>query len=826
MDRILKTTTLTLVAALVVSASTAFGATLFVPGEYPTLQSAIDAAVAGDMILVAPGTYFENIDYTGKDLWIQAEVGGGATVIDGGRAGPVVTFSGGESDQAILFGFSIVNGDSGSGGGILCQGASPIISDCRVMGNTAGLGGGVLFSSSYATIMNCTIADNVAGGAGGGGIACTGSGDALIINCDILGNSAGGSGGAVLSDLSMPWIMNSRIEDNQTSGDGGGIGMVNGSNLMVLGCVVSGNSASSYGGGIDHLESSSMIANCTITGNSASGGGGISFYASSNLNVLNCTFSGNSAGQGGGLLCSASTLLIQNCILWGDSAPSGPELAVLAGANLTIGYSDLQHGETAVTVDPAGSLSWWPGNIDQNPLFVGGGDYHLRGSSPCIDAGTNAGVYNDIDGENRPMGDGFDMGSDECRLSPEEFSEISFQATALQTSVYLRWSDPVDSGYPNSTVYIRRSPDDIPVDPFDGMEVYSGTDLEYEDTGLVQDQPYYYTIWVNDGSPYAVPPEGSTAWAMAVPDPGRLKICLRNGANELNFWFLSDDGPKKAGVHASDTALSPEWDVSAVGDIDRDGIDDIVFHNRRRGKVNLWLLDPDGVQKDAGHVIEEQMDSSWFVAGSGDIDGDGTVDLIWRNEEAERVDYWLLNPDGTMRAEGPVAETVVPARWRIECTGDIDGDGIMDLLFRNRETFKLNYWLLNADGTQKYGGTMMDSGPSDPWFIAGMGDIDQDGTDDLIWRHEGRRTVNYWLLNPDGTKRTGGRVTGEAVEASWAIADVGDIDQDGTIDLIWRNGTLGRLDYWFLNTNGTKRSDGPIDESPIPASWSVAGVGE
>ncbi len=57
----------------------------------------------------------------------------------------------------------------------------------------------------------------------------------------------------------------------------------------------------------------------------------------------------------------------------------------------------------------------WPGegNIDADPLFVGGDDFHLRTGSPCIDAGADAGVYTDTDGDVRPYGAGFDMGADE-----------------------------------------------------------------------------------------------------------------------------------------------------------------------------------------------------------------------------------------------------------------------------------------------------------------------------------------------------------------------------------------------------------------------------
>jgi len=75
--------------------------TLNVPGDYATIQGAIDAAVNGDTVLVAPGTYVENIDFLVKAITVKSSSGAEATVIDGGNPpdpdfGSVVTFSNGE----------------------------------------------------------------------------------------------------------------------------------------------------------------------------------------------------------------------------------------------------------------------------------------------------------------------------------------------------------------------------------------------------------------------------------------------------------------------------------------------------------------------------------------------------------------------------------------------------------------------------------------------------------------------------------------------------------------------------------------------------------
>lgn len=385
----------------------ALSTTLVVPWEFGTIQEGIDAAVDGDMILVALGTYHEDIDFLGKGVVILAESGADVTVLDGGQAGPVVTFAGGETDQAILSGFTVTNGSAELGGGILCMNSSPII-------------------------MYCTISDNVAGALGGGGIACTNSASPMITNSTIVRNSSSSSGGGVLIDLSTPYILDCLIGENSATDDGGGILVANGSNPKIKGCIISDNMAVAWGGGIDVTDSSSMIGNCTIIRNQALDGGGISFYAGTDLNVLHCTLSDNTADTGGGILCNASPVLIQNCILWDDSAPLGPEIAVIDGADVQVGYSDVRDGEPAAHVDPGSILTWKEGNIDTEPLFVGSGDYHLVAESPCIDSGTNAGIYNDIDNEDRPVHEGFDMGSDEYSGPlPVECGECDGKVTEL-----------------------------------------------------------------------------------------------------------------------------------------------------------------------------------------------------------------------------------------------------------------------------------------------------------------------------------------------------------------------------------------------------------
>ena len=169
--------------ALALVSSPSRGDVIYVPGDHSTIQGAIDAAAWGDVIIVKPGTYPENIDFLGKGIVVKSEQGSSVTTIDGGspvdpNRGSVVTFQSGETADAVLDGFTITNGTGyvfspGSapriyGGGIYCVYSSPTIQNSVITGNSItsleqsawGHGCGIYCYESDSRIYNCEISNN------------------------------------------------------------------------------------------------------------------------------------------------------------------------------------------------------------------------------------------------------------------------------------------------------------------------------------------------------------------------------------------------------------------------------------------------------------------------------------------------------------------------------------------------------------------------------------------------------------------------------------------------------------------------------------------
>jgi predicted outer membrane repeat protein len=207
-----------------------FGSDLYVDwqqqsGPYKDIQSAILAAVPGDVIHVGDGTYPGNL-LVQKAITIISENGPEKTIIDCAGSGVGVTFKGAGANGAVLSGFKITGGNASQGGAIACSQSSPIISYCVMENNVASYGGGLFVRNVDATdpspiLIGCTIANNSA--FRGGGVFLHTFASPAFYNCLIVGNSASERGGAFYCYYECaPDIIHCTVSDN-TAADGGGI---------------------------------------------------------------------------------------------------------------------------------------------------------------------------------------------------------------------------------------------------------------------------------------------------------------------------------------------------------------------------------------------------------------------------------------------------------------------------------------------------------------------------------------------------------------------------------------------------------------------------
>ncbi|UCF29066.1 MAG: tandem-95 repeat protein [Chloroflexota bacterium] len=384
------------------------------------LQTALTAVVAGTEIWVAAGTYKPGINRTDT---FQLKSG---VALYGGFAGTETARNqrdwetnlsvlsgdigvlGDISDNslhvvvgdyvdatAILDGFTITGGNADeddwialrgpNGGGMYNgYGGNPSVANVIFTGNSAHYGGGMANIGSNPSLVHVTFSGNSAWDGGG---MFNSSGNPVLTNVNFIGNTAGSGGG--MSNLGNPTLTE---------------------------VIFWGNSAD-YGGGIYNFGGNPSLTNVTFIGNGADSSSGI-FNDAGNLSLTNVTFSGNKANYCGVMLIYGSNTTIVNTILWGNSAGDSSQICVGDYSTLSIRYSDVQGGCTAIPGSDCSS----GGNIDDDPLFVRNphpgpdgtwgtadddyGDLRLQRGSPVIDAGDNTapglvGVTNDLVGNPR-----------------------------------------------------------------------------------------------------------------------------------------------------------------------------------------------------------------------------------------------------------------------------------------------------------------------------------------------------------------------------------------------------------------------------------------
>lgn len=369
-------------AVILIFLASAAAKTIHVPADQPTVQAGIDAASSGDTVLVSAGTYYEQINFSGKNIAVRSASGKAVTTLDGGKGtGPVVRLINGETSKALLKGFTIQNGSlccfPYEGGGVEISNASPSIIGNLIRNNVgAGNGGGINVNFGSPIIKNNVIAGNSVaffGGTDGGGIYVGGQSSAQIIGNKIKGNFGVGFGGGIgLFAAGNVLVLNNTITGNTSEGEGGGIDVVNEADELIVQNVIANNSSPS-GAQVYMLVPMSAtgvrLINNTIVGNAnATDAAVIADGFNSNAEIINNIILAN--GTQTGLSCNP---------IYKDGPPV---------VQFNDSFSPLGLSYDGMCAGFGGSN----GNNSADPALVSvkRGNYRLLANSPAIDAGTNS----------------------------------------------------------------------------------------------------------------------------------------------------------------------------------------------------------------------------------------------------------------------------------------------------------------------------------------------------------------------------------------------------------------------------------------------------
>jgi len=648
------------------------------------IQTGIDEVNDGGEVIVAAGTYTENLTIDSRELLITG-AGAGATIIDGDATAQVFEING---SDVTIDAVTITNGagGGGTGGGVNSNFSDVIITDSLITDNVGGSGAGVLAAlGGSMTITGSTISDNTST-FGGGGIYMSVGPDLTLVDSTVSGNSAPQFGGGVTVSRAGPALIEgSTIVGNSAGTNGGGI-WNDITTLTVINSTVSGNEAGSNGGGLYNnndgdsdgatLSAITNLTNVTFFGNDADDGGGI--YNRSVFGGVNDTQPENPA-----------TINITNTIVAESDSNNCVNFAS-GGGIATFNSNDYNLSDDtscAAFFTEANDLNDASPNLGALADNGGPTETHaLLAGSEAIDAGSDTGVGEDQRNIARPQGAGFDIGAYEAQPAPPDDGTVT--AYKFEDLLADGNNDPEDPPLDGWTFVLY---DAMAVDVDAGVTAADGTVTLTAAPGSYQLCEVVQAAWfVSTGSACqnVVIPEGASAGTFEFGNYRRGTITIAKQTNpdgsltEFGFtspWFndyLADGGTAPSGPLNPGTYTISESDVPigwALDNIDCGGAS--TTPNGLTG-VDVELLSGQNITCTFNNVQLSNIVIDKIATGAGALEFDFTID----GEIYDNFPFTLTDAGGDGLFDNipagtyVVIETNIPPGWTLETIDCGDAD--------------------------------------------------------------------------------------------------------------------------------------------------------
>jgi hypothetical protein len=256
--------------------------------------------------------------------------------------------------------------------------------------------------------------------------------------------------------------------------------------------------------------------------------------------------------------------------------------------------------------------------------------------------------------------------------------------------------------------------------------------------------------------------------------------------------------------------------LSGTHDFNGDGKSDIVWRDTSNdassGALVIWEMNGTQVlNPGSSSFVATASYPQWTIIGTGDFNGDGYADVLWRDTTND-IALWEMK--GTQITNANTTFVANVPGWSIVGIGDFNGDGKSDLLWADQ---KGDYTIWEMNGTQilNTGATYVATISTD-WNVAGVGDFNGDGKSDILWRDQ-KGDYAIWEMNGTQILNTG--ATYVATVTGWSVVGTGDYNGDGKSDILWTDGN-GNYAIWEMNGTTVTNSNA-THVANVSANWAV-----
>jgi hypothetical protein len=224
--------------------------------------------------------------------------------------------------------------------------------------------------------------------------------------------------------------------------------------------------------------------------------------------------------------------------------------------------------------------------------------------------------------------------------------------------------------------------------------------------------------------------------------------------------------------------------------------------------------------------------ADWQLAATGDVNRDGELDILWRNR-SNGSSFWWLMKEGQIQGNQSIS-SVSDMNWQIVGSGDVNRDGNLDILWHHQPSNALLAWFMPAHNANQtiapQGHQWLPSSSDRNWTLATTGDVNRDGELDLLWRHRPTGSSQWWQMRQGNWVSSSSLSTG--TNANQIVTATADFNQDGALDLVVQDVTVGTSNQWLMSSAIGNATINTVERSVVQpngylgvsSGWQIAGV--
>jgi hypothetical protein len=241
--------------------------------------------------------------------------------------------------------------------------------------------------------------------------------------------------------------------------------------------------------------------------------------------------------------------------------------------------------------------------------------------------------------------------------------------------------------------------------------------------------------------------------------------------------------------------------INAVGDLNLDGMTDIVWYNIATKRMTAWLM-RGTVPFERGPEIPGPSGEGWLCVPALDFNLDGMGDVLWYNPSTKRMIVWLMR--GTEPFErSPEIPGPEDDGWFASFAADFDHDGMADVFMYNPTAHRMAVWLMAGTEVRVRGPEL--PVPPGGWKLYAVG-VRNDALLYLLWFNPGTGQITATVMAGTAILEQGPVIAGPGRD--WIVGNATDTDGDGISDVIWLSSNPLRISVWLWGDN-TPRLMGP-----------------